>query len=151
VEVIVRFPLALPADCGVKVTVKVALSPAARVTGWLRPLTLNPVPVTEGETVTGRSTASLVIAKLPVVPGVKLMLKATFFPMTPVTGGAECARERRIMENMFAVESALATVAAALLLLVAVAIKVLLVPTGTLPKLTMPFDVGGCCEATLMP
>ena len=39
------FPLADPADCGVKVTLKVKLCPAPRVRGRLRPLMLNPVPV----------------------------------------------------------------------------------------------------------
>jgi len=45
-ETIARFPLALPADGGVKMTLKVTLCPDIRVTGGLRPVTLNPVPVT---------------------------------------------------------------------------------------------------------
>jgi len=45
-EVIARFPLALPADCGVKMTLNVTPCPAVKVIGRLRPLTLNPVPVT---------------------------------------------------------------------------------------------------------
>ena len=45
VEVMVMLPLALVADCGVKVTVKVALCPAVNVTGAVIPLRLNPVPV----------------------------------------------------------------------------------------------------------
>jgi hypothetical protein len=48
-EAITKFPLAFPADCGVKMTLNITLSPAARVTGWLRPLTLNSVPVTKSE------------------------------------------------------------------------------------------------------
>src|SRR5579863_768356 len=40
------FPLALPADCGVKMTLKVMLCPGVSVNGGLKPLTLKPVPVT---------------------------------------------------------------------------------------------------------
>ena len=46
VEVIVTFPLALPAEAGVNVVVKVVWSPAASVTGALIPLSANPVPST---------------------------------------------------------------------------------------------------------
>jgi|HubBroStandDraft_4_1064222.scaffolds.fasta_scaffold158437_1 hypothetical protein len=41
-----RFPLALPADGGVKMTPKVILCPDVRVNGGLRPVTLKAVPVT---------------------------------------------------------------------------------------------------------
>jgi hypothetical protein len=44
-DVTVRLPLALPADCGVKTTVKVALCPAVSVTGVVIPLRLYPVPL----------------------------------------------------------------------------------------------------------
>jgi hypothetical protein len=44
-EVIVIVPLALPADAGVNVTLKVALCPDVRVTGAVMPLRLNPVPL----------------------------------------------------------------------------------------------------------
>jgi len=44
-EAIVRFPLRLAADCGVKVTLKVKLCPELSVAGRERPLRLNPVPV----------------------------------------------------------------------------------------------------------
>jgi len=44
-DVIVTVPLALPADVGVKVTLKVALCPAASVRGVLIPLRLYPVPL----------------------------------------------------------------------------------------------------------
>ena len=44
-EVIVIVPLALPADAGVNVTLKVALCPDVRVTGAGMPLRLNPVPL----------------------------------------------------------------------------------------------------------
>jgi hypothetical protein len=44
-EVIVMLPLALAADAGVNVTLKVALCPAASVTGAVIPLKLNPVPL----------------------------------------------------------------------------------------------------------
>jgi len=46
VEVMVTLPLALPAEAGVKVTLKLALCPAVKVTGAVIPLTLNPVPLT---------------------------------------------------------------------------------------------------------
>ena len=46
VDMIVRLPLALPADCGVNVTVKVVLCPAVSVTGAVIPDKLSPVPVT---------------------------------------------------------------------------------------------------------
>jgi len=45
VEVMVTFPLTLPADCGVKVTVKAALCPAVKVTGAEIPDRLYPVPL----------------------------------------------------------------------------------------------------------
>jgi len=41
-----RLPVALPATVGAKVTVNVALWPAATVRGRERPLTLKPVPLT---------------------------------------------------------------------------------------------------------
>ena len=44
-EVIVTVPLALPADAGVNVTLKVALCPDVSVTGAVMPLRLNPVPL----------------------------------------------------------------------------------------------------------
>jgi hypothetical protein len=44
-DVTVRLPLALPADCDVKTTVKVALCPAVSVTGVVIPLRLYPVPL----------------------------------------------------------------------------------------------------------
>jgi hypothetical protein len=40
------FPLALPAEVGVKTTPKVKLCPGIRVSGKVSPVTLNPVPVT---------------------------------------------------------------------------------------------------------
>jgi len=43
--VTVTEPLALPADVGVKTTLKVALCPAVSVTGVLTPLSVNPVPL----------------------------------------------------------------------------------------------------------
>ena len=39
------FPLALPADVGVKVTLKFALCPDVSVSGAVIPLRLNPVPL----------------------------------------------------------------------------------------------------------
>jgi hypothetical protein len=45
-DVIVIFPLTLPAATGVNATVKVALWPAASVTGVVIPLRLYPVPLT---------------------------------------------------------------------------------------------------------
>ena len=44
-EVMVTLPLAFAADCGVKVTLNVALCPAVSVTGVVIPLTVNPVPL----------------------------------------------------------------------------------------------------------
>ena len=44
-EVMVRLPLALPADDGANETLKVALCPAVRVTGVVIPLKLNPEPL----------------------------------------------------------------------------------------------------------
>ena len=45
VEVMVTLPLALAADRGANLTLKVALWPAVRVTGVVIPLRLNPVPL----------------------------------------------------------------------------------------------------------
>jgi len=44
-EVMVTLPLALAADAGVNMTVKLALCPAVSVSGAVIPLKLNPVPV----------------------------------------------------------------------------------------------------------
>jgi hypothetical protein len=44
-EVIVILPLALPADPGVNVTLKVVLCPVVSVTGATIPFRLNPVPL----------------------------------------------------------------------------------------------------------
>ena len=44
-EVMVTLPVTLPADVGVKATLKLALWPADRVTGAVVPLRLNPVPL----------------------------------------------------------------------------------------------------------
>ena len=44
-EVTVTLPLALVADAGVNVTLKVALCPAVKVTGVVMPLSVNPVPL----------------------------------------------------------------------------------------------------------
>ena len=44
-DVMVRLPLALPADDGAKEAVKVVLCPAVRVTGVVMPLKLNPEPL----------------------------------------------------------------------------------------------------------
>ena len=44
-DVIVRFPLALPADDGANETLKVALCPALNVTGVVIPVKLNPEPL----------------------------------------------------------------------------------------------------------
>lgn len=45
-ELIVTVPLALPAVVGVNVTVKLVLAPAARFTGVVMPLRVNPLPLT---------------------------------------------------------------------------------------------------------
>ena len=45
-EAIATLPLALPGDCGAKVTLKDALCPEARVNGRLRPVVLKPAPET---------------------------------------------------------------------------------------------------------
>ena len=45
-EVIVTSPLILPADAGVKVTLKLALCPDVSVIGVVIPLRVNPVPLT---------------------------------------------------------------------------------------------------------
>jgi hypothetical protein len=45
-EATARFPLALPAEDGVKMTLKVMLCPDVRITGGLRPVTLKAVLVT---------------------------------------------------------------------------------------------------------
>ena len=45
VEVMVTLPLALAADAGVNVTVKLALCPAVSVSGAVIPFKLNPVPL----------------------------------------------------------------------------------------------------------
>src|ERR1700758_1754186 len=53
VEVTVTAPLALPADAGANLTVKVALCPEVRVMGVEMPLRVNPLPLTPTlETVT---------------------------------------------------------------------------------------------------
>jgi hypothetical protein len=44
-DVIVTLPLSLPADCGVKLTLKLMLCPAPSVNGVVIPLKLKPVPL----------------------------------------------------------------------------------------------------------
>ena len=44
-EVIVRLPLALLADCGVKLTLKLALCPGVSVTGVVMPRSVKPIPL----------------------------------------------------------------------------------------------------------
>ena len=44
-DVIITLPLALPADCGVKLALKLALCPAPSVTGVVIPLQVKPVPL----------------------------------------------------------------------------------------------------------
>lgn len=44
-EVIETLPLALPADCGAKITLNGTLCPAVSVTGAVIPLSVNPVPL----------------------------------------------------------------------------------------------------------
>jgi len=46
-DAMVTVPLALPADAGVNLTLKVALWPAVSVTGVVIPLRLNPLPLIE--------------------------------------------------------------------------------------------------------
>ena len=48
-ETTVIVPLALPAAVGVKVTLKLAVAPAARLSGVLIPLSVNPLPLTVAE------------------------------------------------------------------------------------------------------
>ena len=48
-ELIVTVPLAPPAEVGVNVTLKVVLAPAARLTGVVMPLRVNPLPLTVAE------------------------------------------------------------------------------------------------------
>lgn len=45
-DAMVTLPVKLPEDCGVKVTVKGALAPGARVSGRSMPLAVKPAPVT---------------------------------------------------------------------------------------------------------
>ena len=45
-DVMVMFPVVLPADDGANETVKVALCPAVKVTGVVIPVKLNPLPLT---------------------------------------------------------------------------------------------------------
>ena len=47
VDVMVTFPLALPADAGANLTVNVVLWPAVKVSGVVTPLKVNPVPLAE--------------------------------------------------------------------------------------------------------
>ena len=48
-DVIVTVPLALPATEGVNITLKLVLAPAAKVTGVVMPLSVNPLPLTVAE------------------------------------------------------------------------------------------------------
>jgi len=91
-------------------------------------------PSPESATVTELFDASLEIVTFPVtLPGalgVKVMLTVTFCPTATVTG-----RAGRVMENWLVLRTALLIVTVAVPVLVAVAVRVLLVPTVTLPKL----------------
>jgi uncharacterized membrane protein YcjF (UPF0283 family) len=115
-------------------------------------LTLNPEPVTASETVAGALETGLVNANLAAVVTValraKLMLNATFWPPVTVTGRTGWVTERGVRkawarESWLEMEATLATVTAVLAVLVAVAVKLLLSPSGTLPKLTALLGVVG--------
>jgi hypothetical protein len=73
-DVTVTLPLELPAVCGAKVTVKVAVCPAATVTGGVIPVRVNPVPVTP--------TCEIVTLDPPIL--VTVSDSAWFFPVCTV-------------------------------------------------------------------
>ena len=113
-------------------------------------MTLKPVPVTESETVAGVLATAAVIAKLEaevtVALRAKLMFRVTFCPPATVTGTAGGGTEDEVektwaRENWLVGEAAMAIVTAVLALFVAVAVKLLVDPTSTLPKLTALFGV----------
>jgi hypothetical protein len=203
-ELSVRVPLLPVADCGAKATLNVTLCPDVSVTGNVRPLTLNPVPVKEScemvaldppvlvtvsdkdsllpictlpkvkldfvglkapgapttplplsATLVGLFAASLEMATfpltLPEALGEKTILNVTLWPTATVTG-----RAGWVSENSFALNTALVTVTAVAPVLLAAAVRVLLLPTVTLPNATdeapgvrLPPD--GVCWFELMP
>jgi hypothetical protein len=69
-EVIAKLPLELPADAGVKLTLKLALCPAPSVTGVVIPLRAKPVPPIP--------TCEIMTLEPPVL--VTISDKASFFP-----------------------------------------------------------------------
>ena len=113
-------------------------------------MTLKPVPVTESETVAGVLATAPVIAKLAaevtVALRAKLMLRVTFWPPetgagTPGEGTEGEVKKTWAWRNWLVGEAAVATVTAVLALFVAVAVKLLVEPTCTTPKLTALFGV----------
>jgi len=80
-EVIVTLPVALPADSGVNVALKVAVCPAVNVTGVVIPLRLSPVPVIP--------TWEIVTLELPVlviVPERDCLLPTVTLPKVRLVG-----------------------------------------------------------------
>ena len=69
-DVIVTLPLELPADCGLKLAVKLVLCPAPSVNGVVIPLKLKPVPLIP--------TCEMMTLEPPVL--VTISDKASFFP-----------------------------------------------------------------------
>jgi hypothetical protein len=184
-EVIVTLPLALPADEGANVTLKLVLPPAGNVSGVAIPFTLNPVPlipsceistldvpalvsvtvsdcwaptvtlpkaslVELGDScpsatavpvpVSARSVkgvdASLVMAifalKVPAALGMNSTPTVVLRPAASVTG-----RVGEVRTKFWLVIAALLMVIDVLPLFAAVNVVVLLLPTGTLPKLML--------------
>lgn len=78
-EAMVMLPLAAPAACGVKVTVKVALCPAARVSGAEIPLSVKPAPLT-----VARETVTAAVPVLVMVPDSGSLLPTCTVPKLPV-------------------------------------------------------------------
>ena len=75
-----RLPLTLPLDCGAKITLKLALCPAARVSGRAGPRRLNPDPVIAASATVKSDPPELprtsnCVALLPTGTLLKLMLE----------------------------------------------------------------------------
>jgi hypothetical protein len=112
-DAIVTLPVEVPEDCGVKLTVRDALSPGANVSGVLNPEILKPVPVTEAWEMVALDppvfcTLTLWFCLLPTCPPVKVTLAGVAVSVAGTASSVpvpERAILRGALEALFVIES----------------------------------------------
>jgi hypothetical protein len=102
-EVTVTLPLASAADCGVKVTLRLALCPAVSVTGAVIPVTVNPVPlIATWEMVTFEPPPILVtVSERACLPPTVTLPKARLLGLDPSAPGATPVPDKGMVKVEF--------------------------------------------------